>query len=82
MSGRVGSLMLGGMHAHIVLLEPLLSLLVGQTRHEELPSKALYVPSAHSAMKERDSNDNYYYNNILQQQEVRITTRGENNNKR
>jgi len=40
-AGLLGSLMFGGMQAHTVLLVPLLSLLVGQLKQEELPVRLL-----------------------------------------
>ncbi len=51
-AGLLGSLMLGEMQAHTVLLVPLLSLLVGQLKQEELPVTLLYVPSGHAAKQQ------------------------------
>ena len=47
--------MLGGIHAHTVLLVPLLSLLVGQDKYEELSWRCLNVPSGHAAKKNNNN---------------------------
>ena len=49
--GSLGSLMLGGMQPHTELLVPLLSLLVGQDKQDELLWRCLYVPSGHAGSK-------------------------------
>ena len=43
--------MLGGMQPHTELLVPLLSLLMGQDKQDELLWRCLYVPSGHAARR-------------------------------